>query len=321
MKNKKKLLVDDAENNMQNWVDEESDEITDSQADPQEQFLNPPTKKKQKKVEKETKSVEDPNWNEEITLIPEEYEELDDGSGLESEAPEKEIEPDFNLGEIKDNSEGKFQLSINFDGEQKSTVDEEEKEERSYDPDKPRAIDWIFDIVEMFVFVLAGVLILTSFFFKHSIVKGDSMCQTLNDGDHLIISDLFYNIPDYGDIIVFEDFSKDDDFKIAVIKRVIARPGDTVEIKVSDDGRSLVVLVNDLVITEDYAYYMPDIEPQPFEKITVGEGQVFVLGDNRFNSKDSRMVGTIDVDCILGKVLFRFYPFDKFGAVNTSGEN
>ena len=82
MKNKKRLLVDDAENNIQNWVDEESDEITDSQADPQEQFLNPLPKKKQKKVEKETKSVEDPNWNEEITLIPEEYDELDDGSGF-----------------------------------------------------------------------------------------------------------------------------------------------------------------------------------------------------------------------------------------------
>ena len=140
------------------------------------------------------------------------------------------------------------------------------------------------------------------------------MLNTLENGDHLIISNLFYE-PQRGDIIVFEDYSKPDDYKKAVIKRIIALKGDTVEIKAAEDGKSLVVLVNDKVIKDDNAYYLPGKTPQPFGPITVGEGEVFVLGDNRYNSTDSRHVGTINVDSITGKVILRFYPFDKFGIV------
>ena len=126
---------------------------------------------------------------------------------------------------------------------------------------------------------------------------------------------MFYT-PDYGDIVVFEDYSKPDIYKKAVIKRVIGLPGDTVEIKVADDGKTLQVLVNGQPINEEYAYYLSNNNPTPHKPVKVEEGQVYVLGDNRYNSTDSRDVGTINIDSILGKVILRFYPFDKFGVVN-----
>ena len=321
MKKNKKLLVGDTENN----AIQESLELTETgvlnntTVDPQEQFLNPPKKKAQLKSADENKSSEkQSDWNDDITLAPEEYEELDDGSGIKEAPVEKNNEePDFDLGEASENKDEEFQLTIHFDGSEESKKTEEVKEERKYDPDNPRFIDWVFDIAEMLVFVLAAVIILSSFIFNQSIVEGSSMLKTLENGDRLIISDVFYK-PDYDDIIVFEDYTNDPEFRKPLIKRVIALEGDTVEIRVAKDGKTLQVLVNNEPIDDDNAFYLPNITPQPFGPITVEEGHVFVLGDNRYNSSDSRHpgIGTVNVDSIIGKVLFRIFPFDKFGVVN-----
>ena len=113
---------------------------------------------------------------------------------------------------------------------------------------------------------------------------------------------------------MFEDYSTA--LKKAVVKRVIGLPGETVTVKINSAG-AYEVYIDGEYLDEPYAYndvqnYTPGIG-----EWVVGEGEVFVLGDNRFNSTDSRdpRVGTIDIDCILGKVLFRFMPFDKFGKV------
>ena len=187
---------------------------------------------------------------------------------------------------------------------------EEDEEEPPYDPKKPRIIDSVFDFVELFVFTLAAVLIITGFLFKHTTVDGESMVGTLANGEHLIISDVFYT-PKRGDIIVFQDLELTDGKPW--VKRVIGIAGDVVTI--DEDGH---VLVNGTPPPEEeYAYFDSsrnyDLGAMT---ITVPEGEVFVMGDNRYNSKDSRSVGTIKVDSILGKVLLRFYPFDKFGAVD-----
>ena len=286
----------------------------------EEDFLisPPPKKKENKKQKKQEAKTEEPkersDWDEEITLAPEEYEELDDGNGMRDELPEDEPKPDFNLGETAEEGDDKFQLSINFEGEQKPVIMEEAEKERKYDPENPRAIDWVFDIAEMFVFVLAAVMILTSFLFKHSVVEGDSMLNTLEDGDHLIISDTFYT-PKRGDIVVFEDYSTM--LKKAVVKRVIGLPGETVEVKKDENG-NFEVYINGEYLDEEYAYNEVDNSSAGVGVWTVGEGEIFVMGDNRYNSTDSRdnRVGTVDIDSILGKVMFRFYPFDKFGAVD-----
>ncbi len=296
-------------------VDEEKSE------DPQEEFLiSLPKKGKQAKVKQdEAPSEKNTDWNEDITLAPEEYEELDDGKDVKDEVTDEPV-PDFDLGEKSEENDDKFQLSINFAGEQKIPSADEGEKERKYDPDKPRAIDWVFDIAEMFVFVLAAVIVLTSFVFKHSVVEGDSMLNTLEDGDHLIISDMFYT-PDYGDIIVFEDYSiSSDNLKKPIVKRVIGLPGDTVEV-IKDESGCFRVKVNGTLLDEEYAFN--DIAKLNYNTEflgvwTVPEGEVFVMGDNRYNSTDSRdsRIGTVDIDSILGKVILRFFPFDKFGTVN-----
>ena len=165
----------------------------------------------------------------------------------------------------------------------------------------------LFNYAELLVFTLAAVILLLSFVFRHAEVIGSSMDTTLANGEHLIISDLFYT-PERGDIIVFEDHSTI--YKKPLIKRVIAVGGDHIRIK---NG---VVHINGTLLDESAyvraAYTMGDID------IVVPDGEVFVMGDNRGASDDSRnsLIGTIDEDAILGKVILRFFPFDSFGTVN-----
>ncbi len=180
----------------------------------------------------------------------------------------------------------------------------EDEEEPEYAPEKPRKIDSLFDFVELFVFTLLAVMLLTSFFFRNSIVDGDSMNGTLIDGEHLIITDVFYT-PERGDIIVFEDFTIDTTDPL--VKRVIAVGGDMIRVT---GGK---VYVNEELVTEAYVSSLEVRKEVPL--MTVPEGEVFVMGDNRANSHDSRDFGTVSEDSILGKVVLRFYPFDKFGKV------
>ena len=269
---------------------------------------------------REKKPTHSDDWDEKITLAPEEYDEPDEEE-IREDIPD-ETAPDFNLGDEGEALDDGFQIAMSFGPTPEGLSEEdsdgdEEPADRVYDPDKPRVMDWVFDIAEMFVFVLLAVILLTSFVFRHSIVEGDSMNMTLEDGDHLIISDLFYT-PDYGDIIVFEDYTTS--LHKAVVKRVIALPGDTVEVSLDGEG-NVIVYLNGQLVEEDYAYNAKDvdIDTSSFNRpITLGEGEIFVMGDNRYHSLDSRSfsVGPIDTDAILGRVVIRFFPFDKFGVVD-----
>lgn len=193
----------------------------------------------------------------------------------------------------------------------------EAKDEEGYDSEKPRIIDKIFDVVELLVFTVAAVFILTSFLFKHAVVDGDSMVSTLAEGEHLIISDLFYE-PERGDIIVFEDYSIGENLKKPIVKRVIAIAGDTVEIDIFG-----TVFVNGEKIKDEHKYisggvYKLRLEHKyaVAEEYTVPEGHIFVLGDNRNNSTDSRTFGAISTDTILGEVKLRVFPLAGFGTVD-----
>lgn len=182
------------------------------------------------------------------------------------------------------------------------------KDEKKFDPENPRMVDKRFDLIELFVFTLVAIMILTSFFFKHSVVEGRSMENTLFEGEHLIISDLFYT-PEVGDIIVCEDYSTG--HRKPLVKRIIALEGQTVRTDIWGD-----VYVDGKKLEEDYVYVNgPDMYAIANEWV-VPEGEVFVLGDHRNLSSDSRAFGTVDEDSILGKVVLRFYPFDKFGTVD-----
>ena len=182
------------------------------------------------------------------------------------------------------------------------------RDEKKFDPQNPRMIDKRFDFVELFVFTLVAIMILTTFVFKHSVVEGRSMENTLFDGEHLIISNFFYT-PEVGDIIVCEDYSTG--HKKPLVKRIIALEGQTV--RTDSLGN---VYVDGVKLDEPYVntIFGQDIYAVDNEWV-VPEGEIFVLGDHRNLSSDSRAFGPVREDSILGKVVLRFYPFSEFGPV------
>jgi signal peptidase I len=175
--------------------------------------------------------------------------------------------------------------------------------------------DWLQCIVSA---ILCGILIFV-FIGRVIGVDGNSMLDTLRDRDTVIMSNLFYT-PKYGDIIVFRDDKYDNNKPL--VKRVIATEGQTVDI----DFNTGKVFIDGHEIVEPYIRE-PTHESLGFKgPKTVPKGCVFVMGDNRNQSADSRsdMVGMVDTRQILGKVLFVMIPgknadgtrpWDKFGSV------
>lgn len=165
----------------------------------------------------------------------------------------------------------------------------------------------LFDFIEMLVLTVAAVLLIATFLVRHTLVQGGSMNNTLLNGQHLLISDVNYT-PANGDVIVFIPLNQENR-STPFIKRVIAVEGQTVEI------RSGVVLVDGLAQAEEYLSLSKGHSDYP--ETTVPTGYVFVLGDNRTNSHDSREddVGMIDVRSILGKVICRVWPISAIGEI------
>lgn len=174
--------------------------------------------------------------------------------------------------------------------------------------DKNKILDEILDWMETLILYCFVALLLLSFVFKLVAVDGNSMNPTLENGQKLITTNLFYT-PKYGDVIIFQN--PDAINKKVLVKRVIATEGQTVAIDF-DNG---IVKVDGEVLDEPY---IKDITTNRLDfyqsEVVVPEGCVFVMGDNRNNSTDSRSnaVGMVPVDTIIGKVLFRIAPFTFF---------
>ena len=203
----------------------------------------------------------------------------------------------------------------------------EEKKRNDKDKVGERRVDGLFDFIELFVFTLAIVLFVTSFFVRQSVVDGDSMLGTLHDKETLLISDFLYE-PKRGDIVVVDDRSA---YHVPIIKRVIAVGGDTVRIT------KVGVIVNGELLDEPYVYtdggkYEYRVEYRDIADVIKGyetlkykdgeyyefvvpEGKIFVMGDHRNASTDSRDIGPVDVDAVLGRVIYRVLPFSVFGPV------
>ena len=169
------------------------------------------------------------------------------------------------------------------------------------------------EIVDAVIIAIVSAVLALSLVFRTGYVDGPSMNSTMSNGDRYIVSGFLYN-PKVGDIVVFQPEMSEDDYSLWV-KRIIATEGQTVDI--NGDGE---VYVDGVRLTEPYLDSHQKTLPKSYSNVkfplTVPAGQVFVMGDNRLDSTDSRNIGCIDIRKILGKVLFRFSPLESFGVVN-----
>ena len=160
-----------------------------------------------------------------------------------------------------------------------------------------------YDWLSSFITALLCVVLLFTFVFRVVRVSGNSMLPTLQDGNMLIISDVMYT-PKTGDIVVVQVPTYKNG--LPLIKRVIATEGQKVEI----DFKNWSVTVDGVKLNETYIKYMEGFAMDRHhcpKEFVVEEGKVFLMGDNRNDSSDSRnsAIGQVDARCILGKVIFR----------------
>ncbi len=203
-----------------------------------------------------------------------------------------------------------------FDKKSKTAEEAEKEEERVLSPEEKskKQLRGFLEIILELVIVAALVFLFLRFVAFRSVVQGSSMTDTLRDQDNLVVERVsyYFHEPRRFDIVVFR-VPENTDSKEHYIKRVIGLPGETVEIisgKVYIDGYLLEedVYGKELMRTG----YNPDSALLDYGPVTVPEGEVFVLGDNRNDSKDSVEIGTIPEKKILGRVFFRFWPLKSW---------
>lgn len=196
----------------------------------------------------------------------------------------------------------------------------ERKEKKEYTPSESTRRD-IYEWIQCVISALMICVVMFVFFARVIEVNGRSMLPTLKNGEKMLVSDLFYE-PKAGDVVVFK---KDEyDPNKALVKRVIATEGQVVNI----DFDAGVVYVSETDENGDSTEPIPLDEPYindlTHNKLdfigpkTVPEGCVFVMGDNRNESTDSRdsRIAMVDERLIIGKVYCVIYPIDNFGFVN-----
>lgn len=168
----------------------------------------------------------------------------------------------------------------------------------------------VYDWIQCLSSALIVCVLMFVFLFRVIDVKGTSMVPTLSNQDKMLVSGLFYK-PKQGDIVVFK---KDEyDPNKALVKRVIA----TENQKINIDFDNGIVYVDEVPIEEDYINDLTRTKLDFIGPKTVPEGCVFVMGDNRNMSTDSRKneIGMVDSRLIIGRVYCVMFPFNSFGLV------
>lgn len=188
-------------------------------------------------------------------------------------------------------------------------------------PVKKKIIAGIFDLVEIIVMSFAAVVLIFTFVFKVASVRGPSMNDTLIEGQKIITTAMFYT-PQRGDVVIIDS----DKFSEPIIKRVIAVGGDTVDIDFENWTTTVTTKDGEIITYKDEEYVKREYDafgnlkdmsyanPSKYP-LHVGDDEIFVMGDNRNHSTDSREKGTFKVNEVIGKAAFTIWPFDRFGFV------
>lgn len=169
---------------------------------------------------------------------------------------------------------------------------------------------FIWEIVKIAVIAAVIVVPIRYFLFQPFFVRGQSMNPSFENGDYLIIDEISYRFktPQRGEVIVFK-YPQNPSQRF--IKRVIGLPGETVEIK---DGEIIIYKDGSSQVLDESEYLTPGVVSTPGvksgnTKIILAENEYFVLGDNRSYSFDSRRFGVLPEENIIGRVIFRAWPF------------
>jgi len=183
------------------------------------------------------------------------------------------------------------------------------------------ALGCLLEIVETLVLTLLIFFVIQNFVAQPYKVQQKSMQRTLEEDQYVLVDKLTPRFDAYnrGDIVVFEPPEDWGESNTPFIKRVIGESGDTVEIR--DDG---LVYVNDEPLDEPYLYAdevggpsQPTTAPLEQSTWTVPDGDLFLMGDHRANSADSRTFGPVPIDRVIGRAWLRYWPLDTFGILQT----
>lgn len=182
------------------------------------------------------------------------------------------------------------------------------EQDTAKDKERTLFVDNVYDIADIAVSAVTVIFVIFVFLFRVVGVVGDSMVPTLHEGDWLLVSSSSYE-PEAGDVVII---TQPNVFNEPIVKRIIATEGQTVDIDYSKGA----VYVDGRLLDEPYINEptTDDTESNVEFPVTVPEGHVFVMGDNRNHSTDSRSsdVGFIDERYILGEVSARLFPMGDF---------
>lgn len=173
-------------------------------------------------------------------------------------------------------------------------------------------LNFVMDILETVVFVGSLFIVIYLFVAQPNQVKGASMDPTFGSGDYIFTSKITYKMRAYhrGDVVVFKSPGNPD---IEYIKRIIGVPGDVVMVKDNE------VYVNGRQLNEPYISAKTNLWEGGFSKngegTKIAEGMLFVMGDNRPRSSDSREFGPVTEESVIGQVFYRYFPPSKVGVI------
>lgn len=223
----------------------------------------------------------------------------------------------MNFNKFSNSSNETFENGFEIDLSANDSVENIKTEEP-----KPSALRELLGWIEIFVTAIIAVVLIFTLCFRIATVDGESMQNTLLHGEKIVISNLFYT-PKAGDIVVVSRNVENSaetatESEGPIVKRIIATGGQTVDIDFTEG----IVYVDGAPLDEPYISTATDDKYDVDFPVYVPEGYIFVMGDNRGNSMDSRDSrigenGLIDERYILGRAIFRLAPLNRAGRLDT----